>query len=150
MLLQPSLKLESQRLNRLFGANVAQSDARRTLKRPQSSDMATYKAFKRVRCHHPSQIDPKPFLTRSTKEITIMIKPVKLRGRQCQCAACGEVFSVTRNFERHRLGVFNATSHNRRCATADEMRTKKLNQDERGVWRAEWTGKPRTGWSTAP
>ena len=74
---------------------------------------------------------------------------MQLKGQECQCGACGAVFSVTRNFDRHRVGTFGATSHNRRYTTVDEMRVKKLIQDARGVWRGEWKGKPRAEWTTA-
>lgn len=60
----------------------------------------------------------------------------KLRGRMCQCASCGELFSTTANFDRHRLGKFGPTSHDRHCATHEQMRVK-MAQNERGVWRTK-------------
>ena len=37
---------------------------------------------------------------------------------KCQCTACGEYFSSTYAFDRHRYGPFNG---DRRCLSGDEM-----------------------------
>ena len=44
---------------------------------------------------------------------------MKLTGRRCQCAACGEYFNSVGAFEKHRTGSHQKDS--RRCLKADEM-----------------------------
>ena len=57
----------------------------------------------------------------------------KLTGNRCQCPTCGEYFTSTRAFDRHRIGQFG---NDRRCLTATEMDAAGLGEgsDARRRW----------------
>ena len=57
-----------------------------------------------------------------------MIAP-KLTGNRCQCPTCGDYFTSTRAFNRHRVGQFG---NDRRCLTADEMDAAGFERNARG------------------
>lgn len=60
-------------------------------------------------------------------------------SQRCQCAACHQYFSTTSNFDKHRVGDYEA---GRRCRTAKEMVAKGLVLVD-GVWQ----GPPSTHFS---
>jgi hypothetical protein len=48
----------------------------------------------------------------------------RLTGGRSECAACGELFSSVREFDRHRIGTYaepGEWGHKRRCMTPAEM-----------------------------
>jgi len=47
----------------------------------------------------------------------------ELTGNRCQCTGCGEYFTSTRAFDRHRVGNYTQPRQpsTRRCMTAAEM-----------------------------
>jgi len=53
----------------------------------------------------------------------------KLTGNRCQCPTCGDYFTSTRAFDRHRIGQFG---NDRRCLTADEMDAAGFERNARG------------------
>ena len=57
---------------------------------------------------------------------------MKLNGERCKCSACGQYFSTTANFDKHRVGRHGV---DRRCAYPGDVGL--INRD--GIWR----GKPR-------
>jgi len=58
----------------------------------------------------------------------------KLTGNRCQCPTCGECFTSTRAFDRHRSGSYAKPNqpNTRRCLTADEMDTAGFDRNARG------------------
>lgn len=62
-------------------------------------------------------------------------------SERCQCGVCGEYFSTTSNFDKHRTGSYEGT---RRCMTVREMEKKGLVQVN-GIWQ----GKPSQTYSLA-
>lgn len=52
------------------------------------------------------------------------------------CRACGETFSSTAQFDRHRVGAYDiAKPHfGRSCLSTDAIRARGLLQNGRGVW----------------
>ena len=52
-----------------------------------------------------------------------------LTGNRCQCPACGDYFTSTRAFDRHRVGQFG---NDRRCLTATEMDAAGFARNARG------------------
>ena len=53
----------------------------------------------------------------------------KLTGNRCQCPTCGDYFTSTRAFDRHRIGQFG---NDRRCLTAGEMDAAGFARNARG------------------
>lgn len=53
----------------------------------------------------------------------------KLTGNRCQCPTCGEYFTSTRAFDRHRVGQFGPA---RRCLTVAEMDAAVFARNARG------------------
>ena len=49
-----------------------------------------------------------------------------------QCSPCGEFFTGTTAFDRHRVGKHEPLA--RRCLTTSEMEAIGMYQDERGRW----------------
>ena len=62
-----------------------------------------------------------------------MIAP-KLTGNRCQCPTCGECFTSTRAFDRHRIGSYAKPNqpNTRRCLTANEMDAAGFERNARG------------------
>lgn len=60
---------------------------------------------------------------------------LKLRGNQCMCVGCGEIFSRASSFDKHRTGDF--ARRERRCLSPDEMISRKMTRNARGVWIGE-------------
>jgi len=58
----------------------------------------------------------------------------QLTGNRCQCPACGEYFTSSRAFDRHRIGGFARQSvpNMRRCLTAAEMDGAGFDRNARG------------------
>lgn len=61
--------------------------------------------------------------------------PTVSHGR-CQCAACGEYFVGSRDFDRHRYGPFTHDPRARRCRTGAEMLSDGWTRVGAGYWRA--------------
>ena len=61
---------------------------------------------------------------------------LRVGGRECRCAACGETFGGADGFDRHRVG----DHPNRRCRTPDEMRERGMRIGSRGFWITKWRG----------
>lgn len=61
---------------------------------------------------------------------------LRLTGRRCQCAACGDYFNSTSTFDRHRVGYFDSAEHegSRRCLHALEMLSRGWSRNEAGFW----------------
>lgn len=59
-----------------------------------------------------------------------------LSTKQCQCAACGEVFVAEYLFNLHRVVEYNNTppAYGRRCLTTDEMKAKNWVLGKNEVW----------------
>ncbi len=55
---------------------------------------------------------------------------LSLGSSRCECAECGQFFSTTSNFERHRAGLYDT---GRRCLTPADIQAKGLIR-KRGVW----------------
>lgn len=58
----------------------------------------------------------------------------QLGEHKCQCAACGELFTGTQPFDRHRIGTFGV---DRRCMTAVEMQAAGFERNPAGFWMTE-------------
>lgn len=61
-----------------------------------------------------------------------MMQRIKLRGQQCQCAACGAAFRTVRSFDTHRIG--KATE--RACAGPALLQEWGFTLDSGGFWRS--------------
>ena len=62
---------------------------------------------------------------------------MKLTNHRCQCAACGEVFTRTSSFDKHRTGQYAKPGEwagDRRCMTIGEMLAKGMARNADGVW----------------
>lgn len=57
---------------------------------------------------------------------------VVLRGERNQCPTCGELFTRTSVFDKHRTGKFGVS---RRCLTPDEMEARGMFRGEDQFWR---------------
>jgi hypothetical protein len=55
----------------------------------------------------------------------------RLRGNQCRCTGCGELFGVVSTFDRHRVGNY---SNGRRCLTRSEMLARGWIQNDAQFW----------------
>lgn len=66
-----------------------------------------------------------------------MKTPRKLKGKQCQCAACGQLFIGTTFFERHRTGPYSFDPKSRRCLAPAEMLAKGMRLNAEGFWGTE-------------
>jgi len=59
----------------------------------------------------------------------------KLTGNSCQCDACGEYFTSTRNFDRHRIGTHGL---DRRCTSAADLLAEGWIRNARGfLWKPD-------------
>lgn len=58
--------------------------------------------------------------------------PPRLKGQQCECAACGKVFNSSYAFDKHRYGPYSGRS----CLTEREMLTAGMEFGRRG-WVSE-------------
>lgn len=58
----------------------------------------------------------------------------KLTGNRCQCPTCGEYFTSTRAFDRHRVGSYAKPGqpNTRRCMCAAEMDAAGFERNARG------------------
>ncbi len=65
---------------------------------------------------------------------------MKLTGRRCQCAACGEYFNTVFAFDKHRTG--SHAKDQRRCLKAHEMENTGMHYRERENERL-WYGSKR-------
>jgi hypothetical protein len=70
---------------------------------------------------------------------------MKLRGKVSLCRTCGEVFTTTSTFDRHRVGKHDiaAPHYGRRCLTPTEMLAGGFAQNDRGRWYRANTGPVR-------
>ena len=68
-----------------------------------------------------------------------------LRGKVSLCRSCGEVFTTTSTFDRHRTGKYDiaAPHYGRRCLTPAELETAGFAKNGRGRWYRANTGVPR-------
>lgn len=67
---------------------------------------------------------------------------MKLTNHRCQCAGCGEYFTRTSSFDKHRTGRHANPGEwlgTRRCLTPEEMEAKGMSHNADGVW----SGSPR-------
>lgn len=53
-----------------------------------------------------------------------------LRGDRCRCSGCGEYFTTTSTFDRHRKGPYT----DRRCLTASELQELGWSKNPFGFW----------------
>lgn len=58
---------------------------------------------------------------------------MELTGDRNQCPTCGEYFSTTKAFERHRVGNFDKKT--RRCLSVSEIRAYPMRKDSKGFWK---------------
>jgi hypothetical protein len=59
---------------------------------------------------------------------------MNLRGKPCQCAACGEYFGSLSAFDKHRINL--------RCRTPDVMEAVGMFKDAQGWWRGSKMSRP--------
>lgn len=75
----------------------------------------------------------------------------RLTGNRCECPTCGELFSRTRAFDRHRIGAYAKPGEwkdSRRCLTPEEMTARGWQRNAAGAWvmqAFDAAGKARTG-----
>ncbi len=65
-----------------------------------------------------------------------MTRP-RLTGNRCECPTCGELFSRTRAFDRHRIGSYakpGEYQHTRGCMTPEEMTARGWQRNAAGAW----------------
>lgn len=73
-----------------------------------------------------------------------MIAP-RLTGNRTQCTACGEYFSSTRSFDRHRVGDFAEPGQRqgtRRCVPATDLLADGWSRNARGFLQEPHAGRP--------
>lgn len=58
----------------------------------------------------------------------------KLGEHKCQCTACGELFSGTQPFDKHRIGEYGK---DRRCMTPAEIIAAGFQRNANGFWSSE-------------
>lgn len=62
---------------------------------------------------------------------------MKLTNTRCQCGGCGEYFTATSSFDKHRTGDYakpGAKAGTRRCLAPAEMEGKGMVRRTDGVW----------------
>lgn len=59
---------------------------------------------------------------------------MKLRGKRCQCAACGLYFKSPSGFDRHRYGPYTLDPKTRRCLTVTELLQRGWSLNAAGFW----------------
>jgi len=69
---------------------------------------------------------------------------VVLRGQRNVCPSCGELFSRTSGFTKHRTGSFSQDT--RRCLTVEEMQECGFHRDVSGFWRFSKPGNTWRPW----
>jgi len=60
-----------------------------------------------------------------------------LGEQRCQCTGCGEAFTGTAPFDRHRVGEYGKAGHfkgTRRCLAPAELALKGWIQNAKGFW----------------
>lgn len=61
----------------------------------------------------------------------------RLTSGRCRCAACGDYFTSTRSFDRHRMGAYAKPGKwrgERRCLTVVELLARGWQKSARGFW----------------
>lgn len=61
---------------------------------------------------------------------------MNLNSDYCVCRSCGERFTTSRNFDRHRIGKYDlhAPGYGRRCKTPAELTSSGLTKRPDGRW----------------